>query len=220
MTAHLRHHPVFPTSVGTAIAALVLVAIVSACSASNGAGASSSASPEPSTGGSATSLPSPTQGATPSASPLPEPTGAGEYTCGQPISGVGSVGRAQIADVRIGTHDGYDRIVFDFDNGIPAYSVEIVTPPFTADPSGLPLDVAGSAFLRITLDGGTKVTPDGQQSYTGATDFTPGFDELVELIEGGDFEAVSTWFVGLATNPCLNVFTITDGARLVIDVEH
>jgi hypothetical protein len=154
-------------------------------------------------------------------SPAPEPTDSlGAFSCNQPASGVGSVSRAQITDVRVGTHDGYDRIVFEFDDGIPAYTVEPATPPFTADASGLPIDVAGSAFLHISLNGGTRVGPDGTLTYSGATSFEPGFDELAQLIEGGDFEAVSTWYAGLATEPCIRVFTLADPARLIVDIQH
>jgi hypothetical protein len=219
--------PRIPHGLLVSVVVLSISTLLLGCSSGTPAG-----SPEPSVAGSsattaseeATASPEPTATtaptASPTAEPYPEPTTGGAYACNQPFSGVGSTAHAQITDVRVGTHDGYDRIVFEFGGGIPAFSIEIVEPPFTADPSGLPLDVAGNAFLRIQLTGGTKVTPDGSLSYTGPTDFQPGFDELVELIEGGDFEALSTWYVGLDTQPCLDVFTISDGPRLVIDIEH
>lgn len=154
-------------------------------------------------------------------SPAPEPTDSlGAFSCNQPASGVGSVSLAQITDVRVATHEGYDRIVFEFSDGIPAYTIEPATPPFSADPSGLPIDVAGSAFLRITLNGGTRVAPEGDPTYTGATNFEPGFDELAQLIEGGDFEAVSSWYAGLATEPCIRVLTLAEPSRLVLDIQH
>lgn len=44
----------------------------------------------------------------------------------------------------------------------------------------------------------------------------------MDLVEGGDFEAQSTWYLGLANEACARVIQLTeDGApRLVIDVEH
>jgi hypothetical protein len=164
-----------------------------------------------------TASPQPTATATPAL----EPTDSlGAFSCNQPAIGVGSVARAQITDVRVATHDGYDRIVFEFANGIPAYTIEPAIPPFSADGSGQPIDVAGTGFLRITLDGGTKVTPDGEITYAGPTNVEPDFDELTQLIEGGDFEAVSTWYAGLATEPCIRVFTLADPSRLVLDIQH
>ena len=72
------------------------------------------------------------------------------------------------------------------------------------------------------MRGGTKQTDDGTSSYDGPTEFDPGFPTLVDLIEGGDFEAQSTWYFGLNSEACVRVMALTDdGApRLVIDVEH
>jgi hypothetical protein len=128
--------------------------------------------------------------------------------------------RAQVTDVRVGTHDGYDRVTFEFAAGIPQTVVEGVLPPFYADPSGLPLEVAGTAFLKVTMNGASKVTPDGAVTYSGPTDFEPGFDQLVQLVEGGDFEAISSWFLGLDGGGCYRVFTLTSPSRLVIDIEQ
>ena len=128
--------------------------------------------------------------------------------------------RAQITDVRVGTHDGYDRVVFQFDAGLPDVVVEGALPPFYADASGLEIEVTGSAFLKVTMHGATKVSPDGGVTYAGSTNFEPGFDRLVQLVEGGDFEAVSTWYLGLDAGGCFRVLTLSDPSRLVIDIEH
>ena len=44
--------------------------------------------------------------------------------------------------------------------------------------------------------------------------------KLVELVEGGDFEAVSTWFAGMSSESCIRVITLGEPPRLVIDIEH
>ena len=41
-----------------------------------------------------------------------------------PIEGEGTVDRAQITDVRVGTHEDYDRVVIEFDEGIPAFTLD------------------------------------------------------------------------------------------------
>jgi hypothetical protein len=130
------------------------------------------------------------------------------------------VARANITDVRAGTHDGYDRIVFQFRGGIPQFDIKSATPPFTADPSDLPLTVQGSSFISITLHGGTAQTETGASSYSGPRNFHLGFPTLVNLVQGGDFEAVSTWYAGLTRAACLRVSTLTAPDRLVIDVQH
>jgi hypothetical protein len=162
-----------------------------------------------------------TSSAAASESVVPEPSGdLGPFACSLPVSDPGTAARAQITGVRVGTHGDYDRIVFEFDAGIPRYQIETATPPFYADPSGLPLEIAGSAFWKLTLVGGTKVKPGGGSSYAGPTNFMPGFDALVQLKEGGDFEGLSTWYVGLTDTSCIRVLNLSDPARLVIDIEH
>jgi hypothetical protein len=198
----------------------VLSILVAGCS---GLGSSPSASPIASGGASASVIQSAaaTASGAASESQAAEPSGdLGAFICTLPVSDPGTATRSQITEVRVGTHEDYDRITFEFDAGIPQYDVEAATPPFFADPSGLPLEVAGSAFWRISLIGGTKVTPDGVVTYSGPTNFVPRFAALVQLKEGGDFEAVSTWYVGLTDTSCIRVLTLSEPDRLVIDIQH
>jgi hypothetical protein len=142
------------------------------------------------------------------------------FACVPSVTVASTTQRAQITDVRVGTHDGYDRVVFEFASGLPDAVIEGVLAPLYADPSGLEMDVAGSHFLRVTMHGASKVSPEGGVTYTGETNFAPGFDRLVQLIEGGDSEAVSTWYLGLNGASCYRVLKLTSPSRLVIDIEH
>ena len=197
------------------VAILLVSLVVAACSTSPSstttAGASSSPVPTTSAAGSG--------GATEEPVPTDE---LGPFTCDLPIHEDATVARANITDVRTGTHDGYDRVVFEFADGLPEASLERAEPPFTQDASGEPIDVQGESFLRLILRGGTKQTLEGTSSYDGPTEFETGYPALVHLIEGGDFEAQSTWYFGLAAESCVRVLTLTDDgtARLVIDIEH
>ena len=198
------------------VALLVLTACMPSAS-SPGPGASGSPpsgslapAAEPSGSGSA----EPTDSETPSG-------GLPAFVCDLPITGAASIGLAHLADVRVGTHPGYDRIVFEFiEDGTPEFRIEVAEPPFTRDPSDMPMAVNGSAFLQIILNGGTKVGDDGSPTYTGPTEFGPGFDQLVDLIERGDFEAINNWYVGMAGEGCLRAFVLSDPSRIVIDLEH
>lgn len=142
------------------------------------------------------------------------------FECTPSVTIPSTTDRAQITDVRVGTHDGYDRVVFEFASGIPDAVIEGVLPPLYADPSGLEVDVAGTAFLKVTMHGASKMSPEGGVTYDGSTNFEPGFDRLAQLIEGGDFEAVSSWYLGLDGAGCFRVLTLADPSRLVIDIEH
>ena len=142
------------------------------------------------------------------------------FACTPSVTIAHTTDRAQITDVRVGTHDGYDRVVFEFASGIPDAVIEPVLPPFYADPSGLEIEVAGSAFLKLNMRFASKVSPDGGVTYDGSTNFEPGFDQLEQLVEAGDFEAVSSWYLGLNGGGCIRVLTLADPSRIVIDIEH
>jgi hypothetical protein len=187
--------------------------------------AACSTAPSSTTTAGASSSPVPTSSATASGGATEEPVPSdelGPFSCDLPIHEDASIARANITDVRTGTHDGYDRVVFEFADGLPEASLERAEPPFTQDASGEPIDVQGESFLRLILRGGTKQTLEGTISYDGPTEFEAGYPALVHLIEGGDFEAQSTWYFGLAAESCVRVLTLTDDgtARLVIDIEH
>jgi hypothetical protein len=154
-----------------------------------------------------------------STEPLPSDE-LGEFSCELPIVEDASVAIANIVDVRVGGHDGHDRVVFEFAQGTPELSLDRASPPFTHDASGAPIAVEGASFLRLTMRGGTKQTDANTSSYDGPTDFDPALTALVDLVEGGDFERQSTWYLALAGESCVRLMLLEDPARVVIDVEH
>ena len=200
------------------VGAPVLIAVLSlvACTAvgpSGSTGASASVEPSPSA-----SILEPSASAAPASS---EPTESlPPFACTPSVTMAATTNRATITDVRVGTHEGYDRVVFEFEAGTPQTVIEAVLPPFFQDASGLPLEVAGTAFLKVTMTDASRASLDGVVIYDGPTSFEPGFDQLVQLIEGGDFEAVSTWYLGLNGGGCIRLLTLDDPSRLLIDIEH
>jgi len=134
-----------------------------------------------------------------------------------------------LTDVRVGAHDGYDRIVFEFappkpnpggKAGIPFFEIRQAKPPFTQDPSDMPLDVFGDAFVHIVMQGATGYDFDGNPTYAGSRTLTPGFGTLAQVVEGGDFEATMTWIFGLSRPACWQVQELHNPDRLVIDFHH
>ncbi|MGH2489174.1 MAG: AMIN-like domain-containing (lipo)protein [Candidatus Limnocylindria bacterium] len=185
--------------------------------ATESASPATSAEPNPSSDSSAS--------AAPSAPVEPAPSdGLPAFTCDLPVSLVaaGSDFHPLVTqDIRLGTHDGYDRIVFEYDGGTPSLEMDAAEPPFVRDPSGLPLEVSGSVVYRITLTGATKYDQEtGEQPYQGPTDFEPGYTQIVQFVESGDFEATHSWYLGVNSNTCVRVFALTDPSRIVIDVQH
>ena len=137
------------------------------------------------------------------------------FACGLPVTVAGTASgpnQARPTTVRLGTHAGYDRIVFEYlGTTMPAVLIERVQAPFTHDPSGLPLRVKGDSFVRIRLEG-------VQPTYTGAVDFVLAGPEIIEMVRQGDYEAVQSWIVGLHGAGCVRTFELMSPARLVIDI--
>lgn len=208
---------------------LIALVVLGACTSDTG---DATASVAPSDDGPSPSVPpaSTAPSAAPSEAPASSPPSSSEepipsddlgaFTCDLPIVEDPSVVVANIIDVRVGTHDGYDRVVFEFEQGTPELTLDRATPPFIEDGSGFPVEVEGESFLGLTMRGGSRQTDEGTSSYDGPDEFDPGFPALVNLVEGSDFERQSTWYLGLSAESCVRLFLLDDPYRLVIDVEH
>ncbi len=137
---------------------------------------------------------------------------------------------AQLVDVRVGAHEGYDRVTFEFAPpndgryfGLPPYEINSATPPITQDGSGDPVAVDGSSFAVMIMQGasGVDLTADDYTiTYDGPKEFRPGYEALAEATQTGDFEAVLSWAFGLNRGSCWTVLELKDPVRLAIDFQH
>ncbi len=203
---------------------VALLTVAAACAPAASSSPSPSESPTaPASPSSPAASTAPPASSAPPASESPEPTSAlGPFSCTFPVTAAasstpgptGAPAQAVPSDVRVGQHPDYDRIVFEYSGTtLPGLSIEQVSPPFTLDPSGLPLTVNGSSFLRIRLDPVAQV-------YAGSTSFAVGYPYLKDLERQGDYEGVQTWIAGFGAPVCVRVFTLSSPTRLVIDVQH
>jgi hypothetical protein len=168
--------------------------------------------------------------ATPKAKATPRKHVKSETRSCDPARGGNEGNVAQLVDVRVGAHEGYDRVTFEFGPpadgqyfGLPPYQVTTATPPITEDGSGEPVDVEGTHFAILIMHGasGVEFNPDGYKlSYTGPKDFRPGFSALEEARQTGDFEAVLSWAFGLNGASCWQVHVLQDPMRVAIDFPH
>ena len=81
-----------------------------------------------------------------------------------------------LTDVRAAAHDGYDRLVFQFRNGLPGYDVRYVDRPVVADGSGDEVAVDGGAVLLIRMEPALDADltqSSAPRTYTGPQRFTP-----------------------------------------------
>jgi hypothetical protein len=165
------------------------------------------------------------------------PTGSTATETGgiDPLAGAGTapvVGEpdgestALLTRVAIGRHEGYDRVVFEFREGLPGYRVEYVEPPLREDGSGNRVALAGSAFVVVRMErasGFDLSVPEGELVYEGPRRLSgadAGTSVVREVVRTGDFEAVLTWAVGLSDRVDFRVRTLQSPPRLVVDFRN
>jgi hypothetical protein len=222
----LLHRASIPA--GAVAACLAAATLLAACSgddgATSGAGESIAAGPTTSTTAETTTAATttaPTTTATPPPPPGP-PFGLGPESG----SAQGGSGLALLTAVRVGGHEGFDRVVFQFLPGpTPGYRVRYVQPPIIEDPSGRTVRVAGTAFLSIRMEpaSGFDLTGPRGQVYTGPSRIdgsSAGGDVVEEVVLTGDFEAVMNWVIGLDGRAPFRVLRLSGPPRLVVDFAH
>jgi hypothetical protein len=195
-------------------AAMTLVILLAAACAAPAPSTPAPTSPAPTTP--TPTPPGPTLVPTPAVSLPP-------FACGEAVGRPGTVPVARISGLAIANEAGLGRITFTFRPAgnvaaIPQVEIRPGTPPFTLDPSGLPLDVAGASFLVITLQGGTALDEEYNPSFAGPFDATPDGSPIVEVRRAGDFEAVSSWVVGLDGPACVRILPFDGTSRLVLEL--
>jgi hypothetical protein len=124
----------------------------------------------------------------------------------------------RVVRLEVGRHDdeGFDRVVVEFDGPLPGYDVRYVD-RVVQDGSGQTVPLIGGADLRIVIkpanahdDSGVGTLPTPR--------LTPGSTMVKEARLAGDFEAVVTVGVGVATRSPFRVTELSGPNRLVIDV--
>lgn len=213
-----------PLLAGSAVA---LLALVAACGGTDDAptrDASTSAAPPATT--------------SPAATPTPTATATGDATDADadadaaapafPADTAADTADASadaaltVTDVRVGHHEGYDRVVFELGGtGTPGWRVEYVDAA-VEDPTGETVDVAGDSPLQVVLTG-TAYPHD-----TGLTEFplrqpvtAAGTTAVTEAVLLGTFEAQSQAFVGVTGEPRpFRAYLLPDPVRVVVDVQQ
>jgi hypothetical protein len=143
--------------------------------------------------------------ATANAADLPAPVGTA------PIAGNASgTGHPVLTGVRTGRHDGYDRVVFDFTGGTPAYRVEYGT--LIGQGRGDAIPVAGASTLLVTFSGLSNPTLDLTRVYD------PQLPALRQIRSNGYFEGHAGFGLGLNVHGGFRVLVLHDPDRIAVDV--
>jgi hypothetical protein len=117
--------------------------------------------------------------------------------------------------VRAAQHVGFDRVVFEFDGPVPSRRDVSFVPEIIADPSGLTVPMFGAALLSATFSSATAHNAAG---FLTPERTTFGLPNVIQVVRSGDFEAVLSFGIGLARREPINVFTLNNPSRVVIDI--
>jgi hypothetical protein len=125
-----------------------------------------------------------------------------------------------VTDMRVGRHDGYDRVVLDLSGPMCGYHIAYV-PRLFQQASGDQVDLPGNAFLAISLFGASTHTPNGATAYFQAPDkHTYPFTTLQGTAFLGEFEGTTAFGLGLSHKAGFHVDELSSPTRLVIDLQH
>jgi hypothetical protein len=207
-----------PTS-AVFLACLLPVALLAGCNGDGGSSAaqsSSSASSSSTSSGGATSSPA-TDGGTDndgSTDAPPFPANA-EPDTQQAAPGT----LATVTDIRLGRHDGFDRVVFEADgDGSPGWDVRYVDQA-SSQGSGAPVAVEGAAILQVTLTGMAIPADTGVDEWSGPDPLSSRDTKVVtELVWDHTFEGTSVAFVGTKGKVPFRVYSLSGPRRIVLEV--
>jgi hypothetical protein len=127
---------------------------------------------------------------------------------------------AVMSDVRSARHEGYDRVVFEFDGSeLPTYHIEYIDKPVRGCGSGDVVPFAGDGWLEVRFSDSQAHTPEGQPTIKDRSR-SPNLPIVKDLKITCDFEAEVTWVMGVSSPNRYRVIELSNPTRLVIDIKH
>ncbi len=190
------------------------IAVATGCDSGSSAPTSGAADPpSPSAPAATTSAPGAAD-----TGPQSKPTDAGPKVA-EIVDESGGV-KVTVTALRIGRHDGFDRVVYEFGGkGMPGWKVQYVDTA-VQDGSGKPLTVAGRSILEVLISGAAYPHDSGVQEYSGPDPLRdPTATVVSEVHLATTFEGVTQSFVGVnADKPAFRVFALNSPTRIVVDV--
>jgi hypothetical protein len=128
-----------------------------------------------------------------------------------------------LTDVRVGVHDGFDRVVFELDGDGTIGWFTTSDDQASEQGSGAPIDVAGDAVIDVALRG-ILIPPDrptGTVAFEEDRVAAPaGAQVLTEVVVGIIFEGQQQVVIGLDEQVPYRIARFDDPQRVVIDLVH
>ena len=160
-----------------------------------------------------TTLDSSTAASSPQAGLLP----LGEANEAKKTQSAGAPAQLVVTTMRTGTHEGFDRVVFELQGqGTPGWFADYVDAP-TQQASGHPIEVEGDTFLNINIDGTTYPFELGIEDPVLAP--VPGHGPVVQqVVNGGTFEGHSQFIIGMKGKHPHSIELLDNPTRVVVDI--
>lgn len=132
-------------------------------------------------------------------------------------------GTTYVRKVRVGRHQTFDRVVFEFSGSMPNYQVEYLKGRFYENEGGRQrIKIAGNAFIQVNLN--LIPTDEEQMKLRERDSFIPKgrvrFRSVWELDEAGLFEGYYDFLLGIRARKPFRISELSNPLRLVIDVRH
>jgi hypothetical protein len=128
-----------------------------------------------------------------------------------------------LSDVRVGTHDGFDRVVFEVDGeGTTGWFTTSDDQAFEQG-SGEPIELQGSAVIDVGLRGITIPPERPADAESFEEDRVPapaGARVLTEVAVGTIFEGQQQLVIGLTEPVAYRIALLDEPQRVVIDLVH
>lgn len=227
-----RPHGCDPVGMHRRPAALIAALLLSATGVLAGCGQQTGADEAASTGSAsasaaateeATSTDAPAATAPPSAEPAGDEDGGGNAA---PFPGDTSPDSAEpvdpagltVTEVRVGAHEGFDRVVLEVGGeGTPGWDVRYVDSA-SAEGSGDPIDLAGPAYLRVTLTGVSYPYESGLDEQVRGAVGGSGTRAVTGAWYDGTFEGQALAYVGTSGEQPFRVYALSEPTRVVVEV--
>ncbi|WP_342319923.1 AMIN-like domain-containing (lipo)protein [Corynebacterium mayonis] len=124
-----------------------------------------------------------------------------------------------VTDVRVGSHEGFDRVVVEYSgHGTPGIIAGYVDKPRQLA-SGLPIEVTGTTYLEVMIQGTPMgvLSPRAELIKAGPMDLATG--AIKGITHGGVFEADTQYIIGLDQQRPYRAYTLHNPPRVVVDLQ-
>ena len=152
----------------------------------------------------------------------PAPDGAPfEGTAGEVREAAEARAVATQRDLRAARNEGFDRIVFEFEEHLPGYEVAYVDQPVRECGTGEVVPIEGDGWLRVRFEPARAHELDGERARATIADRSRRLDALPMATEAHltcDHEGVLEWVVGVRSPNRYRVLELREPARLVVDI--